>query len=63
MFIIDIIDVGGRKNPGMDLVATKPLSSMQQHASSKTTGFHHNRAYTYSFLPWQMIPRNDNPPP
>jgi hypothetical protein len=34
-----------------------------RHSLFETTGFHNNRAYTYSFLPWQMIPRNYNPPP
>jgi hypothetical protein len=59
------IDVGGRKNPGADLVATEQSYSMQNHSLFETTGlFHKNRAYTYSFLlPWQTIPRNNNPPP
>jgi hypothetical protein len=52
MLIIDIIDVGGRKNPGVDLFATELSYSTQQHSLFETTGFHHNRAYTYSFLPY-----------
>jgi hypothetical protein len=30
MFIFDVIDVGGRNNPGADLVATEPSYSTQQ---------------------------------